>query len=434
MTIDSTTDFSPLVREGGVHSAVYTDDSVFAAELERIFYRDWVYLAHESEIPEPGDYCTKWIGNQKVIVVRDSDGEVHGFFNRCRHRGTALCTLESGNAKFFQCPYHGWSYNTRGKLVGVPYPSRYGADFKKNELGLAPLPRFDAYRGFIFASLSGEAPELLAHLGRTTEYIDLFLSGSPTEQIELSAGVSKSLFRGNWKFVGMDGYHVNFVHKTVLDLEEQRFRGDDYVRGMRNSDKSPNESWDLGGGHSRLNLSLTDRVEIGRVSTTAVAGEIPDTDEGRSYFQAMIDRWGTREKAQEVINLSRDVHLHIWPNLQLIGSQVRVIRPLSAGMTEVIGYPAMLAGVPPEINEKRLRAYEWFNGVAGFGGPDDTEIFERNQIGLECDNEPWLVLTRGMSDAQSGVGGTVVGNVTDEVPQRAQLRRWLEDMQPAGTR
>ena len=131
MTIDSTTDFSPLVREGGVHSAVYTDDTVFAAELERIFYRDWVYLAHESEIPEPGDYCTKWIGNQKVIVVRDSDGEVHGFFNRCRHRGTALCTLESGNAKFFQCPYHGWSYNTRGKLVGVPYPSRYGADFKK---------------------------------------------------------------------------------------------------------------------------------------------------------------------------------------------------------------------------------------------------------------------------------------------------------------
>ena len=112
-----------------------------------------------------------------------------------------------------------------------------------------------------------------------------------------------------------------------------------------------------------------------------------------SYFQAMIDRWGSREKAEEIINKSRDVHLHIWPNLQLIGSQVRVIRPLSAGMTEVIGYPAMLAGVPLEINEKRLRAYEWFNGVAGFGGPDDSEIFERNQIGLECDNEPWLVLT-----------------------------------------
>ena len=226
----------------------------------------------------------------------------------------------------------------------------------------------------------------------------------------------------------MDGYHVNFVHKTVLDIEEERFRGSDYVRGMRNSDKSPNESWDLGGGHSRLNLALTDRVEIGRESTAAVAGGIPDTDAGHSYFQAMIERWGGRENAEQAINNARDVHLHVWPNLQLIGSQVRVIRPLSAGLTEVIGYPAMLADVPDEINEKRLRAYEWFNGVAGFGGPDDTEIFERNQIGLACDNEPWLVVARGMAQAERREDGTVVGNITDEVPQRAQLRRWIEDM------
>jgi phenylpropionate dioxygenase-like ring-hydroxylating dioxygenase large terminal subunit len=428
VTTDATTDFAHLVRDGAVHSAIYTDESVFEAELQRIFYRDWVYLAHESEVPRRGDYCTKWIGRQQVIVVRDSDDEVHAFFNRCRHRGTALCNAESGNADFFRCPYHGWTYNNRGKLVAVTYPSRYETEFDKDELGLAPLPRFGEYRGFLFGSVSADGPDLLEHLGRTTHYIDLFLNGSPSERVELRAGASKSLYRGNWKFVGMDGYHVNFVHKTVLDIEEERFRGSDYVRGMRNSDKSPNESWDLGGGHSRLNLALTDRVEIGRESTAAVAGGIPDTDAGRSYFQAMIERWGGRENAEQAINNARDVHLHVWPNLQLIGSQVRVIRPLSAGLTEVIGYPAMLADVPDEINEKRLRAYEWFNGVAGFGGPDDTEIFERNQIGLACDNEPWLVVARGMAQAERREDGTIVGNITDEVPQRAQLRRWIEDM------
>lgn len=417
--------YSSLVEEGRVHSAVFTDESIFEAELERIFYTYWVYLAHESEVPEPGDYSRKSIGRHSIVVARGTDGEVRAFFNRCRHRGTTVCRYERGNAEFFRCPYHGWTYSNRGPLIGVPFPSRYGPDFDKANLALVQVPRLDNYRGFYFASLAEEGPSLPEHLGRSAEFIDMFLQASPAERVTLNAGASKSNFRGNWKFVGMDGYHVNFTHKSVLDLQTRR-TGNAGAR-QNNSDRAPNLTVDLGGGHCRLDLSLTDRVEIGK-ATSSLIGEIPDSAAGRQYLAAMTERWGSEAEAYARIRGSRDVHVHVWPNLQLIGSEVRVIRPLSSGYTEVFGYPAMLAGVPDEINERRLRGYEWFNGVAGFGSPDDREIFERNQTGLACDKEPWMLLSRGLTQAEVRDDGVVVGNITDEVTQRTQLRQWAKAM------
>jgi len=417
--------YASLIEEERVHSAVFTAEDIFEAELERIFYRYWVYLAHESEIPEAGDYCTKWIGRQQVVVCRGGDGEIRAFFNRCRHRGTTVCRYESGHAEFFRCPYHGWTYSNEGRLVGVPFPSRYGADFNKEELGLAPVPRHDQHRGFVFASLATEGPSLADHLGRAAEYIGLFADASPTGKVVLRSGASKSNFRGNWKFVGMDGYHVNFTHKTVLDLQKRR--NGVAINRNSNTDRSPNRTVDLGGGHCRLDLSETDRVEVGK-STSLMLGEIPDTEGGAAYLRAMIARWGSEDAAYDKIRRARDVHLHVWPNLQLIGSEVRVIRPVSAAYTEVFGYPAMLGDVADELNERRLRAYEWFNGVAGFGSPDDREVFERNQIGLFCDQEPWLVLSRGSGFVEETSDGRVVGNITDEVTQRSQMRQWAKAM------
>jgi phenylpropionate dioxygenase-like ring-hydroxylating dioxygenase large terminal subunit len=424
---DTEVSYSALINEGRVHSSVFTDEDIFEAELERIFYKYWVFLAHESEVPEPGDYCTKSIGRQSIVVARGTDGVVRAFFNRCRHRGTMVCRYEHGNAEFFRCPYHGWTYTNRGDLIGVPFPSRYGDDFDKKELGLVPVPRQDEYQGFIFVSLADEGPTLVEHLGRAAHYLDLFVGGSPSGRVVLSAGASKSNFRGNWKFVGMDGYHVNFTHKSVQDLVLRRSGNTDARKG--NSDRAPNLTLDLGGGHCRLDLSLTDKVEVGKGLGASMLGGIPDTEGGRAYLAALIEQTGSEEAAFDRILKGRDVHLHVWPNLQLIGSEVRVIRPLSSGYTEVFGYPAMLADVPDDINERRLRAYEWFNGAAGFGSPDDREIFERNQIGLLNEQEPWQVVSRGIGQAETREDGVVVGNITDEVTQRSQLRQWAKAMQ-----
>lgn len=422
-------DYTELVQPDRVHSAVFTSEDIYRDELEKIFYRYWVFVAHESEIAQPGDYCTKWIGEKQLIVSRTADGEIRIFFNRCRHRGAAVCMTEYGNASFFRCPYHGWTYNSSGDLVGVPYPSRYGERLDKSALGLAEVPRVGSVAGFIFASMADDGPTLAEHLGKAAGYLEDFVKASPVANVRLSAGTSKSVFWGNWKFVGMDGYHTNFTHKTVLDLR-QRKQGASYNRGAGNSDKSSNESWDLGNGHCRLDLTGRDKVAIGAASNTSIAAGIPDNDDGREYLRLMVEAYG--DDAAEVIRRSRDVHIHVWPNLQLIGSQVRVVRPLAAGRTEVMSYPAMLDGVPDSINTARIRSFEWFSGVASFGTPDDTEVFERNQIGLQADYIPWLVLARGMT-VEPRDDGSLVGNVTDEVPQRAQMSAWLRSMTVGST-
>ena len=116
------TDPGALVRDDGVRREIYRDPAVFALEMERIFKRTWVFMAHESELAAAGDYLTMRIGAEPVVVVRGEDGEVRVLVNRCRHRGAVVCERAAGNAKSFRCQYHGWTYRNDGQLVGVPFP------------------------------------------------------------------------------------------------------------------------------------------------------------------------------------------------------------------------------------------------------------------------------------------------------------------------
>ena len=101
---------SELVREDDetflIHTDVYTSTAVFDAEMRTIFERGWVYVAHESQVPLPGDYVTGSIGRQPVVVSRHEDGEVYVLVNRCRHRGTVVCRADAGHSNCFRCPYH----------------------------------------------------------------------------------------------------------------------------------------------------------------------------------------------------------------------------------------------------------------------------------------------------------------------------------------
>ena len=124
-------------------------------------------------------------------------------------------------------------------------------------------------------------------------------------------------------------------------------------------------------------------------------------------------------------------HAGIWPNLQLVDIHVRVIRPLAPNNTEIYMYPALLKGVPPELNAVRLRQHEWFFGSAGHGSPDDYEMFERNQLGLTAQVDPWMILARGLHRQRRDTDGTLVAHKTDEVSLRGQLHQWKEVMSQA---
>jgi phenylpropionate dioxygenase-like ring-hydroxylating dioxygenase large terminal subunit len=428
-------DLASLMGPGWVDGKIYTDEAIFQAERERIFRRSWLYVAHASEVPAPGDYQRRELAGEPVIVVRDRDERIRVLLNRCRHRGNLVCQHAAGNAQFFRCQYHGWTYSNRGDLVGVPYPQSYGEGFDRATMGLTEMPAVDMYRGFIFASFDPGVAPLLEHMGAAWELIDLFVDQSPVGEIRVQAGVQRAEYRGNWKFVGMDGYHTNFVHKSVdmiqhahwtppAQKEKRRAEREVDLAPLefgKSPDKLGNRSQDLGHGHVHINNSPQ---RLAKADQTLA--EVAATPAGKEYLASMEERYGA-ERARTLI-AAPDPHLGFFPNLQIIGVLIRVIEPVSAGRTVIAQYPALLESVPAEINEQRIRKYEWFFSPAGFGTPDDYEVFERNQTGLTAAVQPRVDLSRGLGREVDRLDGTTEGAYTDEVPQRGQLARWAQLM------
>lgn len=413
-----------LVERGRVASRVFTGAEIFARELTQIFERSWIYLAHASEIDSPGDYCVRPIGRQSVIVSRTADGRITAMMNRCRHRGSTVCQRDRGSATFFRCQYHGWTYANDGRLVGVPYPSSYGPEFSKDDLGLSVVPKLDSYRGFIFGSLSPNVGPLLEWLGPTTEIIDDFLRASPVEEIEVCDEVQKCRFRGNWKYVGMDGYHTNFTHRSLLEMSKSASGGNE-GRGSMNTDESPNRSWSFGNGHVRLDFSPSLDGRYDDILRDEEQKRMDPTAYGE-YLESMQRKYG--DQLSRVLGLARDPHLQIWPSMQLIGVHIRTIHPLAPDLTEVRLYVTRVVGAGEAINEARISAHERFYGPAGFGQPDDCEMFERNQVGLQCELNPWLNLERGLETEVAEQRGRR-GGITDETPQRGQMAAWRAAME-----
>ena len=413
-----------LVGDGRVHSRVYTDPAIFELEMERIFSTVWVYVGHESEVPKGGDYQMRTLGRTPVLLVRGVDKTVRVLINRCRHRGAQVCETETGNSKFFQCWYHGWTYDSTGTLISVTGKEGYGDRLDMKEMGLSQAPRVGTYRGFVFASLAKEGESLEAYLGTSAPIFDLLVDASPTGEIFADGGAHKTQYLGNWKLVGMDGYHPHFVHASVM---ASMHRNPESGIGATHredpfDDKARTRTVDFGHGHAMLDFRQH-RINHYQPHTEY----LKKTKGGAEYVEAMHQAYGD-QRARTLISLGGDPHLGFFPNMQLIGNQIRIITPLAPGLTQVTMTAVRLGGVSEEINAERLRVHESFYGPAGAGSPDDAEIFERVQRGLAAEVNPWVEISRGMDREQTDADGNTVGLISDEVPQRGMMRYWSELM------
>jgi len=115
-----------LIQPTQVHRDVYIEDEIFELEMKHLFANTWVFVGHDSQVPNPGDYFATEIGRQPVLMARHSDGEVYVMHNRCPHKGTKIVIDRTGNTgKFFRCPYHAWSFKTDGCLLAIPLKKGY---------------------------------------------------------------------------------------------------------------------------------------------------------------------------------------------------------------------------------------------------------------------------------------------------------------------
>ena len=124
----------------------FVSPEVFAEEQDRIFSKQWVLVGHQNQIAEPGDYFVTEVASESLIIVRDKGGEVHGFYNVCRHRGTRLREDRNGHLSAIQCPYHAWTYGLDGRLIGAPQwkdqvPGFDKADYSLHAVNLGTLGR-----------------------------------------------------------------------------------------------------------------------------------------------------------------------------------------------------------------------------------------------------------------------------------------------------
>ncbi|HMN80065.1 MAG TPA: aromatic ring-hydroxylating dioxygenase subunit alpha [Burkholderiaceae bacterium] len=386
--------------------------------METLFHRGWTFVGHTSEIPRTGDYVLRRIGRQNVVFVRDEHGDVQVLLNRCSHRGNMLLWQEAGNTRrAMTCAYHGWSFNLRGTLIGVPYDK--GLNRSREELALARAVAVEQYRGFVFACLLAHpAVDLAGHLGPAVKLIDRTCDLSPEGEIDLSAGWLKHSIDANWKLVAdnnTDGYHVGFVHRSFL----QAFSSQYETSVGRREEELKGVTRDWGGGHGELEFASTYQRPLdwltGREERYA------------NYAAAMEDRYG-KERARQML-FDGPSHATIFPNLFLGEMNVEILQPTAADRVTVAVSPLLLKGAP-EVNRRSLQQTPAAMGPAAFLFADDAVLAERNQIGLTARRPEWVDLGRGLN-RQTKADGVIEGHFTDEVSARAFWLHYAEVMRSA---
>lgn len=411
-------DWDALVKPEHVHGSLYSDPSIYQEELQKIWYRTWVYVGHESEVAKPNDYVLKSIGPEPIIMTRDKNGAIHLLHNRCPHRGNRVCMSDKGSARSFTCPYHGWTFANDGHLRGYPFPAGYeGVD--RSQLGLGKVARVASYKGFVFGSFAGEGQTLEEHLGAAKTSIDLLCMNSPDGEVEVTAGFLKHKVKSNWKFLvenETDGYHPSFVHASIFEVAQSGI-------GSLYSAESTAVSRYMGNGHSENDLRPEFRKRGKPMSWfNTTAERLPD------YTKKMEEAYGV-DKARSIM-IEGTPHTMIFPNLFIAEIQLFVLQPLSVNET-VQHVTAIQFKGAPDLNRRMRQQTMGSVGPAGFLLADDAEMYERTQLGVAASNPEYLFIGRGKHREREDAEGMLIGDATDETPSRGIWRHYRSLMEAA---
>ena len=357
------------IRRGLVNREVFVSDDVWRLEMERIFDRTWIFLAHETEIPQAGDFVSRNLGTAPVIVVRDNDGEVRGLLNSCRHRGAKICRADSGNARNFVCPFHGWTYDKSGRLLTTTFDRHFPKGFDFSTLGLARIPRLETHKGLIFGSWNTEVAPLSEYLGEIAWYIDPFLSRSP-KGMEVLAPPHRWRAKANWKigalnFIG-DTQHTFTTHVGPLTLDPVRAARAGFTTAAENSFQVVTDQ-----GH-------------GCTLTYLAPGLPPDAYQTHPRELESLYSKALQADQLEMLTKLRVIVGTIFPNLSFIETQVgpaqkaiifRQWQPVSGTEMEILSWVLAEKEAPKDYKATVLRNGFHNFGAAGVFEQDDLELW-----------------------------------------------------------
>lgn len=423
-----------LIEPDRVHRSVYIDPALFELEMERIWHRTWVYVGHESQVRQAGDFFSTEVGRSPVVMVRHTDGKVRVVFNRCSHKGVQVVRARTGSVKNFICPYHGWVYGTDGALRGLPLPEGYEGTCVKAgdpEFGLKALPRVASYRGFVFASLAKDGPDLETFLGDAKVGFDDMVDRAPDDEVEVYGTCARTIQHANWKFFfenQLDAVHAGITHESstaaAREVAKKMFKKpEDVTRVVQmflaQEPPEPKSVWvklnsaNFAFGHGNF---LGYQEHRGNDATTL-------------EYEAMIkEKYGAEEGEKK---LARSLHhTVIYPCLSIQSQfqQLRVIKPIAVDRTLMEIWHFRLKGAPKAFTRRNMIIANAVNTPATIISCDDYENWLRAQQGLQAQAQEWVSMHRNHgNDVQDGhVLRSRIG--TSEVFQRNQYAAWAQYM------
>ncbi len=341
---------------------LYVDHEVYELEKERIFAKTWIFLAHESEIPRPGDYVVRYVCDDSFLVCRTDSGEIRVLYNMCRHRGAQLCRAERGNTSTFVCPYHGWTFKNTGELVGVPYEAEiFGSQKLDKKKWSLYSPRVEKLYGMIFVNLDPDAPSLREFLAGAEWYLAFYFEGG----LKVCGPPHRWIVHANWKvgeenFIG-DDYHVGFLHRSTLQVGIIPAEYDFLKHGVM--------------------------VHCGPWGGFFISSGFPPFVHHPAEALEGIRQKLTPEQVAIVERRLLLGNSSLFPNLSFLvpGAPyltVRIWRPLGAEQMEIWSWCFVPEEAPEEFTQEAYRAYILQFGPSGTVEQDDTEAW--NSITRAC--------------------------------------------------
>ena len=447
-----TRDLASLVRPAEVHRDLYLSEDLFALERERLFRRVWLFVGHDSQIPNAGDYIRCELAGQPVVMLRLVDGSVTVLHNRCAHKGGPLVSEPTGNiGRLFRCPYHGWTYHPDGRLAGMPLREGYeGSALGQSPAsqGLTRWGEVHSHRGFVFARAEGDGLGLSESMGELLAALDRIADRSPVGRLRIAGGVIRTTIRANWKIYLEninDSVHPVTTHASATfsarSVWASASRGAEAGSAAAAGEAAPAGSeaapplamrqlLPFGAGYSFFE-QMGGRTLPNGHSILGTHQSLHTSYSGLGDYGDALRAAHGEARTEEVLGFSPQ-NVVFYPTMALKGTPqvMRVLRPVSADCTVLEAWAFQPEGAPESLLESALLYNRQVFSPLSIVAHDDLYLFERIQKSLAAGPNEWVSLHRGSRSDRPDTVPADVGGV-DEALLRNQYAAWARFMATA---